>query len=80
VTQQLNRQSGPTTFPTRSISGQASPATQAAAPKKLLLEGPIDSTLLHLAVSKIMNLLAFVGVIIFDGYFPGHQGAANDRA
>jgi hypothetical protein len=80
VTHHVNRQSDSTTFPSRSISGQASPATHAYVRKKPLLEGPIVSTLLPLAVPNIMNLLAFVGVIIFDGHFLGHQGAVNDRA
>jgi hypothetical protein len=46
-------------------------ASDAAATKKLLLEGPIVATMLRLAVPNVMNLLAFVGVIIFNGYFLG---------
>jgi putative MATE family efflux protein len=54
------------------------PATQPAKPvparTKLLLEGPIFATLLRLAAPNIMNLLAFVGVITFDGFFLGKIG------
>ncbi|MFL6304170.1 MAG: MATE family efflux transporter [Candidatus Sulfotelmatobacter sp.] len=41
---------------------------------KLLLEGPILATLLRLAAPNILNLLAFVGVITFDGFFLGTLG------
>jgi putative MATE family efflux protein len=41
---------------------------------KLLLEGPILATLLWLAAPNILNLLAFVGVIVFDGFFLGRIG------
>jgi putative MATE family efflux protein len=41
---------------------------------KLLLEGPIFATLLRLAAPNILNLIAFVAVIIFDGYFLGRIG------
>ena len=51
-----------------------SPARPVAARTKLLLEGPILSTLLRLAAPNILNLLAFVGVITFDGYFLGKIG------
>src|SRR3954464_12497150 len=40
----------------------------------LLLEGPILPTLLRLAGPKILKLLAFVGVIVFDGFFLGRIG------
>jgi putative MATE family efflux protein len=36
-----------------------------------MLEGPIFPTLLRLSAPNILNLLAFVGVIIFDGFFLG---------
>jgi putative MATE family efflux protein len=58
----------------------ASPATANAVPHspaartKLLLEGPIFPTLLRLAAPNVLNLLAFVGVIIFDGFFLGRIG------
>jgi len=45
-----------------------------AARTKLLLEGPILPTLLRLAAPNILNLLAFVGVIVFDGFFLGRIG------
>ncbi len=50
----------------------ASPA--AAARTKLLLEGPILPTLLRLAAPNVLNLLAFAGVITFDGFFLGRLG------
>src|SRR5215467_10288082 len=52
---------------------QAQAATPAAR-TKLLLEGPILPTLLRLAAPNVLNLLAFVGVIIFDGFFLGRIG------
>src|ERR1700726_4606748 len=50
----------------------ASPA--AAARTKMLLEAPILPTLLRLAAPNILNLLAFAGVITFDGFFLGRIG------
>ena len=52
----------------------SSPARPAAARTKLLLEGPIFATLLRLAAPNILNLVAFLGVIIFDGFFLGRIG------
>jgi len=53
----------------------ASPAPPVARPvsarTKLLLEGPIFATLLRLAAPNILNLVAFVAVITFDGFFLG---------
>jgi putative MATE family efflux protein len=46
-----------------------------AARTKLLLEGPIFPTLLRLAAPNILNLLAFAGVITFDGFFLGRIGS-----
>jgi len=59
-----------------SISQQSlAPATRVtpstAARTKLLLDGPILTTLLRLAAPNILNLLAFAGVITFDGFFLG---------
>ena len=54
-------------------SGKISPPTPAAR-TKLLLEGPILPTLLRLAAPNVLNLLAFVGVITFDGFFLGRIG------
>ncbi|HEX3161652.1 MAG TPA: MATE family efflux transporter, partial [Pseudolabrys sp.] len=38
------------------------------------LEGPILPTLLRLAAPNVLNFLAFVGVITFDGFFLGRIG------
>src|SRR5580693_5342300 len=50
------------------------PARPVAARTKLLLEEPVFATLLRLAAPNILNLLAFVGVITFDGFFLGRIG------
>ena len=50
------------------------PGRPVAARTKLLLEGPIFATLLRLAAPNVLNLLAFVGVITFDGFFLGRIG------
>jgi putative MATE family efflux protein len=73
VTDLTNKRASDPTFPTASAQ---EPLTPAAARKKLLLEGAIVPTLLRLAVPNVMNLLAFVGVIIFDGYFLGRIGTS----
>src|SRR6202162_2892669 len=56
----------------------SSPAIPSARPvaarTKLLLEGPVFATLLRLAAPNVLNLLAFVGVITFDGFFLGRIG------
>src|ERR1700756_5282495 len=53
----------------------ASPAARpAAARTTLLLEGPILAALLRLAAPNILNLVAFVAVITFDGFFLGKIG------
>jgi len=41
---------------------------------KLLLEGPISTTLLRLAAPNALNLLAIAGMITFDGLFVGRLG------
>jgi len=46
-------------------------ALPAAARTKLLLEGPILPTLLRLAAPNVLTLLAFAGMITFDGFFLG---------
>jgi hypothetical protein len=61
--------------PSFAPSKSATPPTPAAARTKLLLEGPILPTLLRLAAPNILNLLAFAGVITFDGFFLGRIGA-----
>src|SRR3954451_22858573 len=57
-----------------SLSAPTTPRPAAAARTKLLLEGPIFPTLLRLAAPNVLNLLAFVGVIVFDGFFLGRIG------
>jgi putative MATE family efflux protein len=53
----------------------ANPPKPAIAPRTiLLLEGPIFATLLRLAAPNILNLVAFVAVVTFDGYFLGRIG------
>jgi putative MATE family efflux protein len=54
--------------PTKSVTQST------AARTKLLLEGPILPTLLRLAAPNVLNLLAFAGVITFDGFFLGRIG------
>jgi putative MATE family efflux protein len=57
-----------------SLASAKQVAPSAAARTKLLLEGPILTTLLRLAAPNILNLLAFAGVITFDGFFLGRIG------
>jgi putative MATE family efflux protein len=61
-----------TSAPLSAPTSTSKPA--AAARTKLLLEGPIFATLLRLAAPNVLNLLAFVGVIVFDGFFLGRIG------
>lgn len=42
---------------------------------KMILEAPILPTLFRLSVPNVLNLLAFVGLITFDGLFVGRLGA-----
>jgi putative MATE family efflux protein len=65
-----------------SRSSFPSPATSASIPNrpiagrtKLLLEGPVLSTLLRLSAPNVLNLLAIAGMITFDGLFLGRLGA-----
>jgi putative MATE family efflux protein len=61
--------------PVAPVAAAAPPAARpVAARTKLLLEGPIFSTLLRLAAPNILNLIAFVAVITFDGFFLGKIG------
>src|SRR5712664_4989943 len=55
----------------RSIPAAARPV---AARTKLMLEGPVFSTLLRLAAPNVLNLLAIGGMITFDGLFLGRLG------
>src|SRR5258708_21923115 len=58
------------------VARPAPVARPVAARTKLLLEGPIFATLLRLAAPNILTLLAFIGVITFDGFFLGRIGTA----
>ena len=49
-------------------------ARPVAARTRLLLEGPVLSTLLRLAAPNVLNLLAIAGMITFDGLFLGRLG------
>jgi Na+-driven multidrug efflux pump len=54
----------------------AKPAsTPAAARTKLILEGPIFSMLLRMSAPNVLNLLAFAGMVTFDGFFLGRLGS-----
>lgn len=53
----------------------AAPPRPVAARTKLLLEGPILSTLLRLSAPNVLNLLALAGMITFDALFLGRLGA-----
>ena len=59
---------------TPSLAPAKDVTASAAARTKLLLEGPIWPTLLRLAAPNILTLLAFAGVITFDGFFLGRIG------
>jgi hypothetical protein len=50
-----------------------------AARTKLMLEGPILPTLLRLSAPNVLNFLAFVGMITFDGFFLGRLGSPVRR-
>src|SRR5437660_5220767 len=45
-----------------------------AARTKLLLEGPVLTTLLRLSAPNVLQLLAIAGMITFDGLFLGRLG------
>src|SRR6266853_109671 len=51
------------------------PNRPVAARTRLLLEGPVLSTLLRLSAPNVLNLLAIAGMITFDGLFLGRLGA-----
>jgi Na+-driven multidrug efflux pump len=57
-----------------SLAPAKSAAPSAAARTKLMMEGPILPTLLRLSAPNVLNLLAFVGMITFDGFFLGRIG------
>jgi len=59
-----------------SLPPAAKPApAPAAARTKQILEGPIFSTLLKLSAPNVLNLLAFAGMVTFDGFFLGRLGS-----
>src|SRR5258708_40074370 len=66
----------PSPYALRLVAKPAPVVRPVAARTKLLLEGPIFATLLRLAAPNILNLVAFVAVIIFDGFFLGRIGTA----
>src|SRR5438445_8782859 len=68
----MNNGSVSISSPSLALAKGVTPST--AARTKLLLEGPILSTLLRLAAPNILTLLAFAGVITFDGFFLGRIG------
>src|SRR6266851_1552720 len=51
------------------------PNRPVAARTRLLLEGPVLSTLLRLSAPNVLNLLAIAGMITFDALFLGRLGA-----
>ncbi len=55
----------------RSTAALRSQSTPAASRTELLLTGSILPTLLRLAAPNVLNLLAFAGMITFDGFFLG---------
>ena len=57
-----------------SLAASNIPPQPVAARTRMLLEAPIVPTLLRLAVPNVLNLLAFVGLITFDGFFMGRLG------
>src|SRR5947209_19014354 len=65
------------------FSSSFSPATTSTpVPKRpitartrLMLEGPVLSTLLRLSAPNVLNLLAIAGMITFDGLFLGRLGS-----
>jgi Na+-driven multidrug efflux pump len=63
--------------PSSSAIVATSPAAARPVPARtrLLLEGPVLSTLLRLAAPNVLNLLAIAGMITFDGLFLGRLGA-----
>src|SRR5262245_57070515 len=62
-------------FPLAAPTAAVSPGPAMAARTKLLLEGPILTTLLRLSAPNVLNLLAIAGMITFDALFLGRLGA-----
>lgn len=57
-----------------SLASSGIPVRPVAARTRMLLEAPIVPALLRLAAPNVLNLLAFVGLITFDGLFVGRLG------
>src|SRR5262245_11653869 len=72
--QELPMKNGSISISPPSLTPANSVKSSAAARTKLLLEGPILPTLLRLAAPNVLNLLAFAGMITFDGFFLGRIG------
>src|ERR1700731_1524887 len=68
----MNNGSVSISLPSLALAKGVTPST--AARTRLLLEGAILPTLLRLAAPNILPLLAFAGVITFDGFFLGRIG------
>src|SRR5207247_5244966 len=56
------------------VAATPAAARPVAARTRLLLEGPVLSTLLRLSAPNVLNLLAIAGMITFDGLFLGRLG------
>ena len=57
-----------------SLASPSIPVRPVAPRTRMLLEAPIVPTILRLAAPNVLNLLAFVGLITFDGLFVGRLG------
>ena len=56
------------------ITSSPAAARPVAARTKLLLEGPVFSTLIRLSAPNALQLVAIAGMITFDGLFLGRLG------
>src|SRR5687767_13706550 len=56
------------------VASSIGPTRAVPARTRMLLEALITPTLLRLATPNVLNLLAFVGLITFDGLFVGQLG------
>src|SRR6516225_2851897 len=56
------------------VPAKPAPAPAAARTKKIL-EGPVFTTLMKLSAPNVLNLLAFTGMVTFDGFFLGKLGS-----
>ena len=56
---------------TTALGPVSAPLSPAPARTRMLLDAPILPTLLRLAAPNVLNLLAFAGMITFDGFFLG---------